>query len=142
MTDCAPLTCQEPLTYGPPESPCACVLPIQVGLRLTVSLYTFFPLVSELASEIAAGVFLKQSQVRVMGANAAEDDPDRTTTHIHLLPLGRKFEDTTAYFMFQRFWNKQVTIKSLFFGNYDVLYVQYPGNDAGPISLIEPLFLV
>ncbi|KAL0337285.1 UNVERIFIED_CONTAM: Receptor-like serine/threonine-protein kinase ALE2 [Sesamum calycinum] len=36
--DCAPLTCTEPLTYGPAESLCLCVLPIQVGLRLTVAL--------------------------------------------------------------------------------------------------------
>ena len=48
---------------------------MRVGLRLSVSLYTFFPLVSELASEIATGVFMKQSQVRIMGANAADQQP-------------------------------------------------------------------
>ncbi|KAL8549261.1 hypothetical protein ACS0TY_008201 [Phlomoides rotata] len=51
---CAPLTCIEPLAYGPPEAPCVCVLPIQVGLRLFVALYTLFPLVSKLTAEIAS----------------------------------------------------------------------------------------
>ncbi|KAG8367233.1 hypothetical protein BUALT_Bualt16G0051300 [Buddleja alternifolia] len=130
--DCAPLTCTEPLTYGPPESPCVCVLPIQVGLRLDVALYTFFPLVSELAVEIAGGVFMKQSQVRIMGANAAGDNPEKTIVLIDLLPLGEKFDDTTAYFTFQRFWHKKVVIKTSFFGNYDILYVRYPGLPPSP----------
>ncbi|KAL7091774.1 hypothetical protein ACP275_12G124700 [Erythranthe tilingii] len=129
---CGPLTCTEPLTYGPPGSPCVCVLPIQVGLRLSVALYTFFPLVSELASEIAAGVFMKQSQVRIMGANAAGDNPEKTIALIGLLPLGEKFDSTTAYLTFQRLWLKQVVIKSSFFGEYDVLYVRYPGLPPSP----------
>lgn len=129
--DCGPLTCTEPLTYGPPESPCVCVLPIQVGLRLSVALYTFFPLVSELAAEIAAGVFMKQSQVRIMGANAAGDNPEKTIVLIDLLPLGVKFDDTTAYLTFQRFWLRHVVIQASFFGDYDVLYVRYPGNKSG-----------
>lgn len=126
--DCAPLTCIEPLAYGPPEAPCVCVLPIQVGLRLSITLYTFFPLVSELASEVAAGVFMKQTQVRIMGANAAEDNTEKTIVLIDLLPLGEKFDDNTAYVTFQRFWDKQVVIKTSIFGDYDVLYVRYPGN--------------
>ncbi|XP_020549608.1 receptor-like serine/threonine-protein kinase ALE2 isoform X1 [Sesamum indicum] len=130
--DCAPLTCTEPLTYGPAESLCLCVLPIQVGLRLTVALYTFFPLVTELAAEIAAGVFMKQSQVRIMGANAAGDNPEKTIVLIDLLPLGEKFDDTTAYLTFQRFWHKQVLIKTSLFGVYDVLYVRYPGLPPSP----------
>ncbi|KAL0426893.1 UNVERIFIED_CONTAM: Receptor-like serine/threonine-protein kinase ALE2 [Sesamum latifolium] len=130
--DCAPLTCTEPLTYGPAESLCVCVLPIQVGLRLTVALYTFFPLVTELAAEIAAGVFMKQSQVRIMGANAAGDNPEKTIVLIDLLPLGEKFDDTTAYLTFQRFWHKQVLIKTSLFGVYDVLYVRYPGLPPSP----------
>ncbi|KAL0315768.1 UNVERIFIED_CONTAM: Receptor-like serine/threonine-protein kinase ALE2 [Sesamum radiatum] len=127
-----PLTCTEPLTYGPAESLCLCVLPIQVGLRLTVALYTFFPLVTELAAEIAAGVFMKQSQVRIMGANAAGDNPEKTIVLIDLLPLGEKFDDTTAYLTFQRFWHKQVLIKTSLFGVYDVLYVRYPGLPPSP----------
>lgn len=131
-TDCAPLTCTEPLAYGPPEAPCGCVFPIQVELRLSVALYTFFPLVSELAAEVAIGVFMKQSQVRIMGANAAGDNTEKTIVLIDLLPLGEKFDDTTAYLTFQRFWRKQVAIKTSIFGDYDVLYVRYPGLPPSP----------
>ncbi|XP_042060349.1 receptor-like serine/threonine-protein kinase ALE2 isoform X2 [Salvia splendens] len=131
-TDCAPLTCTEPLTYGPPEAPCVCVLPIQVGLRLSIALYTFFPLVSELAAEVAAGVFMGKSQVRIMGANAAGDDTEKTVVLIDLLPLGEKFDDTTADITFGRFWHKQVVIKTSIFGEYDVLYVRYPGLPPSP----------
>ncbi|XP_073289800.1 receptor-like serine/threonine-protein kinase ALE2 [Primulina huaijiensis] len=129
---CAPLTCTEPLTYGPPDSPCVCVLPIQVGLSLTVALYTFFPLVSELAKEIAAGVHMKQSQVRIMGANANAVNPQKTIVLIDLIPPGAKFDDTTAYLTFQRFWHKQVVISTSLFGDYDVIYVQYPGLPPSP----------
>ena len=117
----------EPYTNTPPGSPCSCVLPIQVGLRLSVALYTFFPLVSELAQEIAAGVFIKQSQVRIIGANAANQQPDKTVVLVDLVPLGERFDNTTAVLMFQRFWNKQVTIQASSFGDYEVLYVRYPG---------------
>ncbi|XP_075473631.1 uncharacterized protein LOC142504732 [Primulina tabacum] len=129
---CAPLTCTEPLTYGPPDSPCICVLPIQVGLSLTVALYTFFPLVSELAKEIATGVYMKLSQVRIMGANANAVNPQKTIVLIDLIPIGEKFDDTTAYLTFQRFWHKQVVISMPLFGDYDVLYVRYPGLPPSP----------
>ncbi|KAI5664706.1 hypothetical protein M9H77_24029 [Catharanthus roseus] len=132
--DCISLTCSEPLTNGPPGSPCVCVFPMQVGLRLSVALYTFFPLVSELAAEIATGVFLKPSQVRIMGANAASQDPEKTIVLIDLVPLGEKFDNTTAYLTFQRFWHKQVVIKTSLFGDYEVLYVRYPGLPPSPPS--------
>ena len=117
----------EPYANTPPGSPCGCVLPMQVGLRLSVSLYTFFPLVSELAQEIAAGVFMKQSQVRIMGANAASQEPEKTIVLTDLVPLGQKFDNTTALLTYQRFWQKQVAIQPSFFGDYEVLYVRYPG---------------
>ncbi|KAG7014016.1 Receptor-like serine/threonine-protein kinase ALE2 [Cucurbita argyrosperma subsp. argyrosperma] len=50
--DCT-ISCTEPLTYTPPGMPCGCVWPIQVKISLDVAVYTFFPLVSELAEEIA-----------------------------------------------------------------------------------------
>ncbi|GER37116.1 protein kinase superfamily protein [Striga asiatica] len=131
---CEPMICTEPYTYGPPETPCVCVLPIQAGLRLNMALYSFFPLVSKLASVIASGIFMKQSQVRIMGANEAEDNPDKTIVLIDLLPLGRKFDYTTAYITFQRFWQKKVIGKTELFGDYDVLYVQYPGLPPSPPS--------
>ncbi|PON48720.1 Tyrosine-protein kinase [Trema orientale] len=132
--DCSTTICTEPYTNTPPGSPCGCVLPIQVGLRLSVALYTFFPLVSELAQEIAAGVFIKQSQVRIIGANAANQQPEKTVVLVDLVPLGERFDNTTAFLTYQRFWSKQVTIQASYFGDYEVLYVRYPGLPASPPS--------
>ncbi|RWR78094.1 receptor-like serine/threonine-protein kinase ALE2 [Cinnamomum micranthum f. kanehirae] len=133
--ECTPLTCMEPYTNTPPGSPCYCVLPIQVGLSLSVALFTFFPLVSELAQEIATGVFMEQSQVRIMGADAANQDPDKTIVLIDLVPLGEKFDNTTAFLTYEKFWHKQVVIKPSFFGDYEVLYVKYPGLPPSPSSV-------
>ncbi|GKV11923.1 hypothetical protein SLEP1_g23137 [Rubroshorea leprosula] len=130
--DCSGIACTEPLTNTVPGSPCGCVLPMQVGLSLSVALYTFFPLVSELAVEIAVGVFMKQSQVRVMGANAASEQPEKTVVLLDLVPLGQKFDNTTAFLTYQKFWHKQVAINPSFFGDYEVLYVRYPGLPASP----------
>ncbi|XP_022960694.1 receptor-like serine/threonine-protein kinase ALE2 [Cucurbita moschata] len=132
--DCSATQCTEPYTNTPPGSPCGCVWPMQIGLRLSVSLYTFFPLVSELAAEIAAGVFVKQSQVRVIGANAANQQPDKTVVLIDLVPLGEKFDNTTAFLTYQRFWHKKVSVKASYFGKYEVLYVRYPGLPQSPPS--------
>jgi len=101
---------------------------MQVGLRLSVALYTFFPLVSELAREIAAGVFMNQSQVRIMGADAAGQEAEKTIVLIDLVPLNDKFDYTTAMLTSQRFWHKKVAIDKSIFGDYDVLYVRYPGT--------------
>ncbi|KAE9464492.1 hypothetical protein C3L33_03561, partial [Rhododendron williamsianum] len=135
--DCSYQACVDPLTNTPPGSPCGCVLPMQVGLRLNVALYTFFPLVSELAEEIAIGVFVKQSQVRIMGANEASQDPEKTIVLIDLVPLEERFDNTTAYLIFQRFWQKQVAISTSLFGNFEILYVRYPGLPPSPPSSIS-----
>lgn len=127
FSDCLSTICSEPYTNSPPGVPCKCVWPMKVGLRLSVPLYTFFPLVSELASEIATGVFMMQSQVRIMGANAASEQPDKTDALIDLVPLGEEFDNTTAFLTSERFWHKQVVIKASYFGDYEVLYVSYPG---------------
>ncbi|GAA0142988.1 hypothetical protein LIER_03768 [Lithospermum erythrorhizon] len=140
--DCASLTCSEPFTNGPSGSPCRCILPIQVGLRLGVALYTFFPLVSELAAEISAGDFLDQSQVRIMGANEASQDPEKTIVLTDLVPLGEKFDNITANLIFQRFWHKQVDIKTSLFGNYEVLYVRYPGLPPSPPSATSDIDVI
>ncbi|KAL9443775.1 hypothetical protein AB3S75_017036 [Citrus x aurantiifolia] len=139
--DCSTTICTEPYTNTPPGSPCGCVWPMQVGLRLSVALYTFFPLVSELAGEIAAGVFMKQSQVRIIGANAAEQ-PDKTVVLTDLVPLGEKFDNTTAFLTYQRFWHKQVVIKSSYFGDYEVLYVRYPGLPPSPPSASSSIGII
>ncbi|GJN17904.1 hypothetical protein PR202_gb05012 [Eleusine coracana subsp. coracana] len=41
----------------------------------------------ELAQDIASGVSMNQSQVRVMGANAAPEDPGKTVVLIDLVPM-------------------------------------------------------
>ncbi|XP_033137351.1 receptor-like serine/threonine-protein kinase ALE2 isoform X2 [Brassica rapa] len=127
-SDCTSTVCLEPYTNTPPGSPCGCVWPIQVELRLSMALYDFFPMVSEFAREISAGVFMKQSQVRIMGANAASEQPDKSIVLIDLVPLGDKFDNMTAMLTYQRFWSKKVQI----FGQYDVIYVRYPGLPASP----------
>ncbi|XP_074280722.1 uncharacterized protein LOC141605740 isoform X2 [Silene latifolia] len=130
--DCAYLTCPEPSINTPPGSPCGCVWPMQVGMRLSVALYTFFPLVSELSQEIASGVFLKPSQVRVMGANAATQDPEKTIVLVDLVPLDEKFDNITSHLISDRFWQKQVIIEKSIFGDYEILYVRYPGLPPAP----------
>ncbi|XP_052627761.1 receptor-like serine/threonine-protein kinase ALE2 isoform X2 [Lactuca sativa] len=130
--DCSSIVCVDPLTNTPPGTPCKCVLPMQVELRLSISLYTFFPLVSELAFEMASGLFLKSSQVRIMGANEDNQDQEKTIAIINLVPLGEIFENYTAYVVAQRLWMKQVPIKSSLFGDYEVLFVKYPGLPPSP----------
>ncbi|KAI5415163.1 receptor-like serine/threonine-protein kinase ALE2 isoform X2 [Lathyrus oleraceus] len=130
--DCLSTVCTEPYVISPPGAPCRCVWPIRVGLRLSLSLYTFFPLVSELASELASGIFMKQSQVTIVGANAANQQPDKTVVLIDLVPLGEKFDNATAFLTSHRFWRKKVVIKASYFGNYDVLYLNYPGLPPSP----------
>ncbi|CAH8279934.1 unnamed protein product [Arabidopsis lyrata] len=141
-SDCTSTICLEPYTNTPPGSPCGCVWPIQVELRLSMALYDFFPMVSEFAREISAGVFMKQSQVRIMGANAASEQPDKSIVLIDLVPLGDKFDNLTAMVTYQRFWSKNVYIDEPIFGGYDVIYVRYPGLPASPptsgMTIIDP----
>ncbi|THU49111.1 hypothetical protein C4D60_Mb06t06100 [Musa balbisiana] len=130
--DCMSLVCVEPLTIPPPGSPCVCVLPIRVGLRLSTTLYTFFPLVPEFAQEIAFGIYMKQSQVRIMGANVASDQPENTIVLIDLVPMEEKFDTATAFLSFEKFWHKDIVINTSLFGDYTVLYVLYPGLPPSP----------
>ncbi|RWW71680.1 hypothetical protein BHE74_00020558 [Ensete ventricosum] len=125
--DCKSLVCVEPSTIPPPGSPCVCVLPIRVGLRLSTTLYTFFPLVPVFAQEIAFGIYMKQSQVRIMGANVASDQPENTIVLIDLVPVEEKFDTATAFLSFEKFWHKDIVINTSLFGDYTVLYVLYPG---------------
>ncbi|KAL5824333.1 hypothetical protein ACOSQ3_020396 [Xanthoceras sorbifolium] len=132
--DCASVTCTEPLTYTPPGTPCGCVWPIQVKLSLSVAIYTFFPKVSELAEEIGSSIRLNHSQVRITGANAASQQLEKSTVLINLVPRGVKFDDTTAMFIYKKFWRREVFIKASLFGAYEVLYVRYPGLPPSPPS--------
>ncbi|KAJ4768049.1 Protein kinase superfamily protein [Rhynchospora pubera] len=132
--DCNYLTCQDPLTDPIIGSPCTCVLPIKVGLRLTMALYTFFPLVSNFSQEIGSGVKMSQQQVRVMGANVAEDQADKTVVLVDLVPAQSRFDNATAFSTYEGFWKKQVPLSEKDFGDYQVLYVLYPGLPEPPPS--------
>ena len=125
--DCNSLVCPEPLTDPPAGAPCACVLPIKVGIRLSIDLYSFFPLVSDLAEEMRSGVNMAQRQVRVMGANVAGDQPDKTVVLVHLVAMHVKFDNATAFSTFQSLWSKKVSLQPSCFGDYEILYVVYPG---------------
>ncbi|ERN12903.1 hypothetical protein AMTR_s00050p00189150 [Amborella trichopoda] len=127
--DCDQVTCSDPLTSTPIGSPCGCVLPMQVELSLGVAPYAVFPLVEELEIEVAAGTYLKQSQVRIMGANALSQDQEKTVVNIDLVPLGERFDNTTALLTYDRFWRKKVVIDKILFGDYEVIYVRYPGSN-------------
>eukprot|EP00252_Welwitschia_mirabilis_P019346 TRINITY_DN4451_c0_g2_i4.p1 TRINITY_DN4451_c0_g2~~TRINITY_DN4451_c0_g2_i4.p1 ORF type:complete len:941 (+),score=210.77 TRINITY_DN4451_c0_g2_i4:231-3053(+) len=134
--ECSSVTCALPLTSSPPGAPCGCVLPIQVELQLGVPLYSFFPLVSDLAAQIAAGTNLKQSQVTIMGANADSDDQDKTIVLLSLVPVGHQFDNSTAFLIFDRFWRKKVNINKTQFGDYYVIYISYPGLPPSPPSAV------
>ncbi|KAJ4968186.1 hypothetical protein NE237_014887 [Protea cynaroides] len=127
ISGCDQIMCSEPLTSTPIGSPCGCVLPMKVKLRLGVSLYEFFPLVVELEIEVAAGTYLKQSQVKIMGASADIHDQGKTVVDANLVPLGEKFDNTTAILTYERFWHKKVPINATIFGEYEVIYIKYPG---------------
>ncbi|KAK6164332.1 hypothetical protein DH2020_001196 [Rehmannia glutinosa] len=127
-------TCTEPLTSAPFGSPCMCVFPMRVRLLLGVSLYAIFPEVTELEIEVAAGTYLKQSQVTISGASADSQNQERTVVDINLVPLGEKFDDTTAILTYQRFLHKKVPLNRTLFGDYDVMYIAYPGLPSSPPS--------
>ncbi|GMH14231.1 hypothetical protein Nepgr_016072 [Nepenthes gracilis] len=132
--DCTSTACTDPMTYSISGYPCACVWPIQIRLRIGVSLYTFFPLVTELAAEIATSLSLNQSQVRIMGADAASQQQEETYALMNLVPINEKFDKNTALSIYEKFWDSQVLINSSIFGAYEVIYVIYPGLPPCPPS--------
>ncbi|XP_047176643.1 receptor-like serine/threonine-protein kinase ALE2 [Vigna umbellata] len=131
---CMSLTCSEPLTYTLPGSPCGCVWPLQVKLRISIAINKFFPSVSKLAKEISASVFLNRNQVRIVGADATTQQVEKTTVLINLVPQGVKFDDTTALLIYKKFWQREILSDSSTFGSYEVLYVHYPGLPPSPPS--------
>nr|XP_010918962.1 receptor-like serine/threonine-protein kinase ALE2 isoform X1 [Elaeis guineensis] len=134
---CDEISCYEPLTSTPIGSPCGCVYPMQVKIDLGVAPYQLFSRIEELEVEVAAATFLKQSQVRIMGAGASIRDPEMTTVTIDLVPLGEKFDRMTALLTYDRFWQKKVQINTSIFGDYDVIYVHYPGLPSSPPPMSE-----
>ncbi|XP_019194469.1 PREDICTED: receptor-like serine/threonine-protein kinase ALE2 isoform X2 [Ipomoea nil] len=133
--DCAPLRCTEPLTYMPPGSPCGCVLPIKVALRFSITLYAFFPLVSELSKEIASSISLNQSQVHIKGANTVNQQLEKTIVLINLVPADEKFSASAAFAIYDKFWKREVSLENSKFGSYEVAYVLYPGLPPSPPAL-------
>ncbi|KAH6766679.1 Protein kinase superfamily protein [Perilla frutescens var. hirtella] len=129
-------TCTEPLTSAPFGSPCMCVFPMRVRLLLGVSLYAIFPEVTELEIEFAAGTYLKQSQVAIIGASADSQDQEKTVVDINLVPLGEKFDNTTAILTYQRILHKKVPLNRTLFGDYDVAYIAYPGLPSSPSGIL------
>ncbi|KAL9254371.1 Receptor-like serine/threonine-protein kinase ALE2-like protein [Drosera capensis] len=130
--DCSSLTCPDPLTNSIAGQACACVWPIQVKLSIGVSLYTFFPLVSVLASEIASSLLLNQSQVRITGADTANQQQDAAVVLLNLVPAGSQFNSSAAFSIYEKFLHKQLKIDSSLFGPYQVIYVNYPGLPSSP----------
>ncbi|KAK2648714.1 hypothetical protein Ddye_016203 [Dipteronia dyeriana] len=124
--------CVEPLTGAPFGSPCGCVFPMKVGLLLDVAPYAVFPAMRELEIEVAAGTYLQQSQVKIMGASADSQNQGKTVVDINLVPLGEKFDNTTAVLTYDRLWHKKVLLNMTLFGNYEVIYISYPGIPSPP----------
>ncbi|KAL0653695.1 hypothetical protein Bca4012_096386 [Brassica carinata] len=118
--------CVEPLTSSPLGSPCGCVFPMKVQLLLSVAPFSIFPVTSELEIEVAAGTYLEQSQVKIMGASADSENQGKTEVDINLVPLGEKFDSTTATLIYQRFRHKKVPLNESVFGDYEVTHISYP----------------
>ncbi|MCH92486.1 receptor-like serine/threonine-protein kinase ALE2-like, partial [Trifolium medium] len=125
-------TCTDPLTSTPFGSPCGCVFPMKVRLTLDVAPYAVFPVMTELEYEVALGTYLEQSQVVIMGATADNQNQGRTIVDINLVPLGEKFDNTTAALTYERFWHKKVPLNRSIFGDYAVVYITYPGIPSSP----------
>eukprot|EP00250_Pteridium_aquilinum_P005730 c15781_g1_i2 orf=1300-2661(+) len=125
--DCQGLPCSAPYTQTPLGSPCGCVIPMQVELELNMTLGAVFPEVPALTREIAYGLLLLQSQVRVVGAIADSQDQSKSIAKIDLVPLGKSFDNLTAIMIFQRLSNHEVLDSKSYFGNYTLTYVHYPG---------------
>ena len=118
----------EPLTSTPFGSPCGCVFPMKVQLLLSVAPFSIFPVTSELEIEVAAGTYLEQSQVKIMGASADSENQGKTVVDFNLVPLGEKFDNTTATLIYQRFRHKKVPLNESVFGVYEVTHISYPGE--------------
>ncbi|XP_066322904.1 receptor-like serine/threonine-protein kinase ALE2 isoform X2 [Miscanthus floridulus] len=132
---CSSYICTEPLTATPIGSPCGCVEPISVIVDLDLAPYLLFMSIAELEVEVAAGTFLKQSQVKIMAAVASIQDDQKTRVTIYLVPLREQFDTYTASLISDRFRDKKVQINSSIFGDYKVINISYHGLQSPPSSL-------
>ncbi|KAK8945960.1 Receptor-like serine/threonine-protein kinase ALE2 [Platanthera guangdongensis] len=133
--NCERISCSDPLTRTPIGSPCGCVFPLKVVIDLGIAPILLFPQMAELEIEVAAGTHLKQSQVRIMGADASVHGQDKTTVIIYLVPLGEKFDKMTSLLIYRWFWEKKVPINSSIFGDYEAVSVHYPELPSFPPSI-------
>lgn len=125
-TDCK--ECEDGYTSAPAGAPCGCVIPMTTRLQLAISLEKLFPLVAELAKELADSLFLQPSQVRIMGANAVAQFQDKTDVAAQFVPLATAFDNTTAVLLASQLWDRRVKLNETLFGHYLVISVRYPGN--------------
>jgi hypothetical protein len=128
--------CTDPLTSTPFGSPCGCVFPMKVRLTLDVAPFAVFPVLNELEYEVALGTYLEQSQVKIMGATADSQNQGRTSVDINLVPLGEKFDNTTAALTYERIFHKKVPLNRSLFGDYAVMYITYPGSCFSPNNIL------
>ncbi|XP_020079797.1 receptor-like serine/threonine-protein kinase ALE2 isoform X3 [Ananas comosus] len=135
--DCDEISCSEPLTSTPLGSPCGCVYPIKVVMDIGVAPFVLFTHTAELEVEVAAGTFLRQSQVKIMAVYPTNQDQQKTRVTIYLVPLGERFDNTTAVLIYERLWQKKMPINMSIFGDYQVVYVQYPVYHAGIRSTLS-----
>ncbi|PNT69428.1 hypothetical protein BRADI_3g55237v3 [Brachypodium distachyon] len=136
---CSSTVCTEPMSTTPIGSPCGCVLPLSVIIDLHVAPYLLFMHIAELEVEVAAGTFLKQSQVKIMAAIENITDGQKTRVTVYLVPLREHFDSYTAYLISDRFWNKKIQINSSVFGDYEVINITYPGLGSAPPSISSGL---
>ncbi|OEL36712.1 Receptor-like serine/threonine-protein kinase ALE2, partial [Dichanthelium oligosanthes] len=85
------------------------------------------PLTDPPAGAPCACVLPIRRQVRVIGANVASDQPDKTMVLVDLVPMQVKFDNATAFSAFESLWSKKISLKPSVFGDYEILYVVYPG---------------
>ena len=57
----------------------------------------------QLAIEVAAGTYLEQSQVKIVGASADSQNQGKTVVDINLVPWGEEFDNTIAMLTCERF---------------------------------------
>ncbi|PWA69739.1 protein kinase superfamily protein [Artemisia annua] len=114
-------------------SPCRCIIPMKVRILLQNSVNAVFPFVNELEIEIAAGTYLTKSQVVIVGASADSVNKGRTVVDVNLLPLRERFDNLTAELTCNRFRQKRISLDEDLFGDYDVVYIIYPGLHTTPI---------
>ncbi|XP_020273750.1 receptor-like serine/threonine-protein kinase ALE2 isoform X2 [Asparagus officinalis] len=128
------MACSGPLTQTPIGSPCGCVFPMKVVIDVGVISYVLLQLVQELEVEVAAGTFLKQSQVKIISVLTSPRDQGKAEVTLYLVPLGERFDKMTALLIYERFWQKKVPVNKSLFHEYEVINVHYPGLPSPPPS--------